>query len=153
MTIEVRGLPAKASIRCSLAHVFEPFSHHQILPTSTGTGLRAQSICKDHGAEARRRTLAVESTVGQGSVFRITFSENHGVRLRQRSRADRVERIPGCQGGVARAAIRVLIVDDEPRICNVLARLLGDGTTISHAQLGLPPRRRHTHRRGRALHL
>ena len=130
VTIEVRDT-GEGIDPTLLAHVFEPFFTTR--PTSTGTGL-GLSICKDL-VEKLGGTLAVESTVGQGSVFRITFSELT-LCAPGSAGAPTASRIPAARAVPAPRRSRVLIVDDEPRICNVLARLLGDEhdvTTLNDA--------------------
>ena len=98
-----------------------------------GTGL-GLSICKDL-VERLGGTLSVDSSVGKGSLFRISFPElvesvsSRGAEVAERTRA--VE-----QPAPVAPRSRVLVVDDEPRLCAIMARLLGsdhDVTTLTSA--------------------
>ena len=102
-----------------LAHIFEPFFTTKPLSKGTGLGL---SICKDL-VERLGGTLTVDSAVGKGSLFRISFPEHAEGAHRGAEVVDRAS-APAPPEPSARRG-RVLIVDDEPRLCAILARLLG----------------------------
>src|SRR6185369_7454116 len=114
-----------------LAHIFEPFFTTKPLSKGTGLGL---SICKDL-VERLGGTIAVDSVVGKGSMFRISFPElaestsTHSAEVPERRSA-------AAAPAPAAPRSRVLVVDDEPRLCAILARLLGgehDVTTLTNA--------------------
>ncbi len=115
-----------------LAHIFEPFFTTKLRSLGTGLGL---SICKDL-VERLGGTLTVDSEVGKGSLFRISFPE-----LAESVSSRGAEVVAERRGAVdapppALARSRVLVVDDEPRLCAILARLLGsehDVTTLTNA--------------------
>jgi signal transduction histidine kinase len=114
-----------------LAHIFEPFFTTK--PRSLGTGL-GLSICKDL-VERLGGTLTVDSSVGKGSLFRIGFPELvESVSSRAAEVAERTRAVEEPAPPATRS--RVLVVDDEPRLCAILARLLGsehDVTTLTSA--------------------
>ncbi len=113
-----------------LPHIFEPFFTTKPLSKGTGLGL---SICKDL-VERLGGALTVDSAVGEGSLFRITFPE---IALNAPRGAAVVARAPAPPEPAPQARRgHVLIVDDEPRLCAILARLLGsehDVTTFTSA--------------------
>jgi signal transduction histidine kinase len=117
-----------------LAHIFEPFFTTKPLSKGTGLGL---SICKDL-VERLGGTLTVDSAVGKGSLFRISFPEltegaHRGAEILDRASAPAPPEPHDRRG-------QVLIVDDEPRLCAILARLLGseyEVTTFTSAAAAL----------------
>jgi signal transduction histidine kinase len=114
-----------------LAHIFEPFFTTKPLNKGTGLGL---SICKSL-VERLDGTLSVESIVGKGSVFRLSFPEFPEDIARDNAARSAPTDALGAPGAVPRRG-RVLIVDDEPRLCAILGRLLSgehDVTTLTNA--------------------
>jgi CheY-like chemotaxis protein len=112
-----------------LPRLFEPFFTTK--PRAFGTGL-GLAIC--HGiVQAHGGVIEVESAPGQGACFRVI--------------------LPGSAPGEAEAAApapavpaprraRVLVVDDEPQVCEAVTRLLGrehqvEAVTQSRAALEL----------------
>ncbi|MEP7126231.1 MAG: response regulator [Byssovorax sp.] len=117
-----------------LAHIFEPFFTTKPLSKGTGLGL---SICKDL-VERLGGTLTVDSAVGHGSLFRIRFPELAEGALRGADVSDHASTPAAPESHDRRG--QVLIVDDEPRLCAILARLLSsehDVTTFTSAAAAL----------------
>ena len=104
-----------------LAHIFEPFFTTKRTSKGTGLGL---SISKDL-VEKLGGTLTVESVVGQGTVFRVTFSELT-LCVADEARAPVERHHPAASAAPAPRRSRVLIVDDDARLCSILARHLRD---------------------------
>jgi PAS domain S-box-containing protein len=102
------GIPASA-----LARIFEPFFTTKPIGAGTGLGLSiCHNIVKDMGGE-----ITVTSEVGVGTTFRITLPASASSRA---SSALRVNPAPSesANGG------QILILDDEPQVAGVLARML-----------------------------
>jgi PAS domain S-box-containing protein len=95
-----------------LARVFDPFFTTKPVGSGTGLGL---SIC--HGIiAALHGEISVESTLGRGSVFRVALPPAH---------AQPVAKQPSPPDTLARDKRgRVLIVDDEPQVGQILRRIL-----------------------------
>jgi len=104
-----------------LARIFEPFFTRRGLGSGVGLGL---SVCRDivsaHGGH-----IEVRSEVGRGTTFVVRMPASAA----DASAPDRADDEPGDEPGdeVAAPAARgrVLIVDDEPMVRSVLAKLLG----------------------------
>ncbi|MFO0556156.1 MAG: PAS domain S-box protein [Polyangiaceae bacterium] len=109
VVLEVRdtgsGIPAAA-----LAHIFDPFFTTKPVGVGTGLGLAiSHGIVMQFGGE-----IDVESLEGRGSTFRVSFPAT--TTTREPSTPPQPKR------GVR---ARVLVIDDEPRVAEVLAQLLG----------------------------
>lgn len=104
-------------------HIFEPFFTTKDSGVGTGLGLSiSYGIIKDH-----RGTVAVSSTEGEGTRFEIVFpsfseSAPAGVTKALIASAPRAIRRP--RGPVLRP--RVLVVDDEPQICDLIRDFVQD---------------------------
>jgi CheY-like chemotaxis protein len=93
-----------------LKRIFEPFFTTKPVGVGTGLGLTiCHSIVAAHGGE-----IDVVSEVGRGSTFRITLPVT--------TESDVAESPPAPIQASRRA--RILIVDDEPKICKALERML-----------------------------
>jgi CheY-like chemotaxis protein len=104
----------------NLARIFDPFFTTKAPGVGTGLGL---SIV--HGiVAAMQGEISVESTVGQGSTFRVVLPvapPEPGDEPREGAGAARA---PSCPRA------RILVVDDEPLVGTVLERTLGDEHTL-----------------------
>ena len=102
--------------------LFEPFFSTK---GEGGSGLGMAivfGIVERHGG-----TIAVESTVGQGTTFRLAFPAAASARADQQLSVD---------AGVVRQ-LRILVVDDEPSLVTMLSRLLmSEGHEVSVATSG-----------------
>jgi PAS domain S-box-containing protein len=94
-----------------LARIFDPFFTTKPVGSGTGLGL---SIC--HGIiTALHGEISVESVAGRGSVFRVTLPPAH---------APPVAKRPPVHAPARDKRGRVLVVDDEPLIADILRRIL-----------------------------
>lgn len=93
-------------------HIFEPFERETTVTQSgiQGTGL-GMAITKNI-IEMMNGTISVESETGKGSVFTVELS----LKLQDVERDE--ELIRGLTG------LRVLVVDDDPNICDSVSRML-----------------------------
>ena len=98
-----------------LSHIFEPFFTTK--PTGQGTGL-GLSISRQTVALHDGR-IAVESAVGKGTVFRVYLPVGHLSMPPQPAIAKPNSESPMLRG-------RVLVIDDEPMIANVIQLALSD---------------------------
>ncbi len=103
------GIPAEI-----LDRIFDPFFTTK--PQGVGTGL-GLSIC--HGIITRiGGSIRVQSAVGQGSTFTITLKPAAPARLVPPPRH-------AAASVVAGRSLRILVVDDEPLVCEGIKRALG----------------------------
>ena len=102
------GIPAEY-----LDRIFEPFFTTRPIGTGRGMGLSvAHGIFTEHGGD-----IGVESRLGLGTVFRIRLPPT-SMRVRPPTSDTHVH------VGVRRG--RVVVIDDEPLVLDVLGHLLGD---------------------------
>lgn len=96
-----------------LSRVFDPFFTTKKVGEGTGLGLSlSYGIVSQHGGEIR-----VESEVGKGTLFRVTLPA-------MRAPVPREEPAPAPPVPAATAAKKILIVDDEPTIIDLLTEVL-----------------------------
>ncbi|MCX6013828.1 MAG: ATP-binding protein [Chloroflexi bacterium] len=97
-----------------LNKIFNPFFSTKEEDSGTGLGLSiSDRIIKDHGGQ-----IHVESAVGQGTTFIIDLpliSEDCSEQAKPKQIITKIKPMNGA---------RILVVDDEKNICNVLTRLL-----------------------------
>jgi PAS domain S-box-containing protein len=100
-----------------LPRLFDPFVTTKDVGVGSGLGLSiCRNIVSEHGG-----VIEVQSSPGQGSSFAVRLPlapTDHNGRVRPMS----VE----TQASVGPVAGRILVVDDEPRVCAILKRLLTD---------------------------
>ena len=95
------------------ARLFEPFFTTKPVGEGTGLGLPiCKGIVESHGGTIR----LVRSGAGEGTVFRVELPVT--------AAAHSVARLPETEAPVALASLKVLVVDDEPDLSEMLADLL-----------------------------
>jgi CheY-like chemotaxis protein len=117
------GIPSELRAR-----IFEPFFTTKPMGAGTGLGLSlCQGIAKSHGG-----TIEVQGAGGQGTLFRIALPiESRPPSHAQPSPEPLVSANPA-------AGVRILLVDDEPEVRDVLAELLAsEGHRVETAEDGL----------------
>ncbi|HEX6272094.1 MAG TPA: ATP-binding protein [Polyangiaceae bacterium] len=107
-----------------IGKIFDPFFTTKPVGQGTGLGLSiCQRIVAEHGG-----TLGVESRVGEGTTFRVTFTtmprEAPPAPLSARPAAP----------DTARSSI--LVVDDEPAVLRIISLVLGDYHDVSVVRSG-----------------
>jgi PAS domain S-box-containing protein len=100
-----------------LARIFDPFFTTKPVGTGTGLGL---AICHEIVA-AFGGEIGVESEVGQGSRFTVRLRPSHATAAPQAPAAP--QRLP--EPAAPRRA-RILVVDDEALVAEVIERVLGE---------------------------
>ncbi|HSN28731.1 MAG TPA: PAS domain S-box protein, partial [Kofleriaceae bacterium] len=121
--IEDTGIGIPASI---LHRIFDPF-----FTTKTGVGLGLGLAISHQIVAAMNGEITVASTPGVGTTFRIALPASAH---RSRRTAPMVAQSGPAPGG------RILLVDDEPSICRVIALLLSDDhevVTVTRAREAL----------------
>lgn len=113
------GIPAEV-----LPRIFDAFFTTKATAVGTGLGLAiCHSIVAEHDGE-----ISVKSRTGSGTIFRIVLRAEN--REAAKPPAARLEIL-------ATRAGRVLVVDDEPMLCNAVERILGVAhhvTTVTSAR-------------------
>ena len=106
------------------ARIYEPFFTTKEVGKGTGLGLATtHAILREHGG-----AIACESLPGKGATFTVYLAMHAGA-------APRIPSPPACLP--SKGAERVLVVDDEPSIRNVLRLILEDaGFEVSLASSG-----------------
>ncbi len=113
----------------TVSHIFEPFFTTKKRGQGTGLGLATvYGIVRQFGGE-----ILVESTPGAGTIFTILFPAS-AMPLTEPMMSG-----PGAPSQIGRG--RILLVDDEPEVLNVLRRILEDAgydvTTASRREEAL----------------
>ena len=117
------GIPAS-----DLPHVFEPFFSTKPRGVGSGLGLSiSRNIVEGFGGR-----IAVDSAVGGGTRFTVRLPADDAT-ARERAAA------PAAR---ARGGRRILVVDDEPRLCSVIADSLTDRHEVVTAVSGAAARQR-----------
>jgi PAS domain S-box-containing protein len=111
-----RGIPAD-----SLRRIFDPFFTTKPRGLGTGLGLPiSYQIINALGGD-----LTVESVVGVGTTFRVALPMSQRVPLLE----PRTPTPPPIGARTARA--RVLVIDDEPLVTDMLARVFGEAHDVT----------------------
>ncbi|MDJ0520842.1 MAG: PAS domain S-box protein [Planctomycetota bacterium] len=114
----------------NMDRVFEPFFTTKEIGTGSGLGLSiCQRIVGTHGGQ-----LSVRSTVGEGTCFTVRLPVGHRESTREASPEEPTPVSSGVRG-------RVLVIDDEPMIREVVAVMLEEHE-ITQASSGTEARDR-----------
>jgi len=96
-----------------LHRIFDPFFTTKPKGQGTGLGLSTSyGIIKKHGGD-----IAVSSKIGEGSSFQFNLPVVAGARQTEKSTAVLTP-------AITNQTASILIIDDEPSICNILADIL-----------------------------
>ncbi|HMI92945.1 MAG TPA: ATP-binding protein, partial [Polyangiales bacterium] len=121
VTVEIRDSGSGISA-ADLAHIFEPFFTTKGIGQGTGLGL---AICHGILAEIGGQ-ISVENAAGRGTTFRVWLPASNA--------AEQVPAVPEPAPVVSRDVIagrHILVIDDEARITESFALLLGE---LHHVQ-------------------
>ncbi|HEY5946600.1 MAG TPA: ATP-binding protein [Kofleriaceae bacterium] len=114
------GMPAAVRNR-----IFDPFFTTRDIGHGMGLGLSvSKSIVEIYGGD-----IEVDSTEGAGTTVRIQLRKHRGLAIVPPP-AERPTRTPHVSG------LRILVVDDEPMICEILKRILRDEHDVMIATSG-----------------
>jgi PAS domain S-box-containing protein len=109
MTVADNGPGVPAEIR---SRIFEPFFTTKPTGVGTGVGLSmCQGVVESHGGR-----IAIDDTPGGGATFVVTFPSRAAVMAAQNATAP----LPA----TAQSGGRILVVDDEPEMAQMLAEIL-----------------------------
>ncbi len=114
------GIPPEIRSR-----IFEPFFTTK--PPGQGTGL-GLSLC-DRIIEGHGGTIRAESTPGKGTIFRVELPAEDAAELERETQVT--------EGRAPVSGKMILVVDDEPVICRMLAQILAaEGHQVETAATG-----------------
>ncbi len=113
----------------NLGKIFDPFFTTKDVGQGTGLGLSiCYGIIREHGGRITAENAAAEG----GAIFRVTLP----VRAPERV-AGGISRGPAASARSSAAASRILVVDDEPSISDILSQALeADGHAVDIASNG-----------------
>ena len=122
-----------------LSHIFDPFFTTKEVGQGTGLGLSiSRQIITDHGGE-----IEAESKEGEDTVFRISLPASQElVSERDQKLTAKDEQAPEpkvySNDSISRA--RILLIDDEPMVLNIIKELLSlshDVMTADNAEIAI----------------